>query len=192
MYAQNHNILEKELIEQAISGNRLALRQIIERTEKLVLHIVCSMVNGKEDREDLSQDVFLKAFRSLHTFRSEAKLSTWIARIAYNTCLNHLQKKRLIFKDINQLAEEIELISQHNPIEQLTQKQVSGILQQAINQLSPLYRTLITLFHISSFSLAEISQITNMPEGTIKSYLHRARKELHQTILINYKSKEAL
>lgn len=185
-------IPEKQLIAAAIAGNRLALRQIVDRTQKLVVHIVHSMVAGKEDREDLTQDVYLKAFRSLHSFRQEAKLSTWIARIAYNTCLNHLQKKRLKLLDIDEVVEQYEPSSDSDAFELLEKKQVCAVLQDAIDQLPALYRTLITLYHFSFFNLAEISQVTGLPEGTIKSYLYRARKALLQTVLVNYKSKEVL
>lgn len=186
------NVSDRELARRALEGDRYAFRQIVENTEKLVLHIVNSMVIRKEDREDLAQDIYLKAFRSLGGFRHEARLSSWIARIAYNTCISHLQRKKIPVVPSFDADAEADLITGDDPFQLLTQKELSGAIQECIKKLPPLYGTLISLFHISSFSLSEICKITDLPEGTVKSYLYRARKDLLKQILSIYINKEVL
>jgi len=85
---------ERELVERILDGDREAFLTFIDRYERLVKHIVFRMVDDR-DREELCQDVFMRAYRYLDGFRFEAKLSTWLARIARNTCLNHLEKKEM-------------------------------------------------------------------------------------------------
>jgi len=161
------------------------------------------MVSHAEDRRDLAQEIYLKAFKSLPHFRFEAKLSTWIARIAYNTCLSHLEKKKLVLpgmegdtdraggEDLEGMAGKAAGVMGIETEKRLFQKELSGILREEINELPPVYRTLITLFHQEELSYEEIYLITGLPEGTVKSYLFRARKTLKVNLLAKYK-KEAL
>ena len=83
-------------IERILSGDQTAFRTLVEEYQRLVSHIVFRMVATKEDREDICQDVFMRIYQNLSDFRSESKLSTWIASIAYNACLNHLEKRKLV------------------------------------------------------------------------------------------------
>jgi RNA polymerase sigma factor (sigma-70 family) len=186
-----HYLSDRELADLVLRGNRDAFRIIMERTEKLVAHIVSGMIPQREDREDLAQEIYLKAFKSLPGFRYEAKLSTWIGRIAYNTCINFLQKKRLPLTDL-ETAEVQVAGSEEDPFASLSAKQVSDVLQAAISRLPPLNQTLINLFHREALSIAEIATITALPEGTVKSYLYRARKQLKDNIISIYHYKDAL
>ncbi|WP_198652047.1 RNA polymerase sigma factor [Chitinophaga deserti] len=189
---QYHNWSDREVADRVLEGEREAFSIIVERTEKLVIHIISGMVPLREDRQDIAQDVYLKAFRSLSGFRYEAKLSTWIARITYNTCVNHLRKKRLplIAPATIEAADIPEAAG--DPLTLLSARQLTFILQQAITRLSPLYNTLITLYHQANMSITEIAQITDLPEGTVKSYLYRARKLMQQHLTKHYQNKEAL
>src|SRR4030042_4444550 len=83
-------------IERILAGDRVVFKTLVEDYQRLVSHIVFRMVSVKEDREDICQDVFLRIYQNLGDFRSESELSTWIARIAYNACLNHLDKRKLV------------------------------------------------------------------------------------------------
>ena len=146
--------------------------------------IVYKLIPNPEDRKDVAQDIYLKAFRYLKGFKFQSRLSTWVAQIAYNTCINWRQKKKLVFVD----AEGGSV----NETEGLVvNKQLSGILQMGISQLPPLYQTLVGLYHQEGLSYQEMAEITSLPEGTVKSYLFRARKMLKETLLSTYK-KEAL
>ena len=188
MTAQNHyNQQDRILIEKVLAGDAAAFGTVIKNTEGLVVQIVYKMVSNREDRKDISQEVYLKAYKNLSSFRSDAKLSTWIARIAYNTCLNHLEKKKFLLMDDVKFTEKL---ASNTTAFVLDQKESSVIVSAAIEKLAPILKTLITLYHTEDLSYAEIQQITNLPEGTIKSYLFRARKPLKENLLQHYKKEE--
>lgn len=203
MYNQNENSLADQLlVKKVLAGDTNAFKIIIEKTEGLVTQIIFKMIPASEDRKDIAQDVYLKAFQKLVTFRFQSKLSTWIGQITYNTCVNHLQKKKvLIIENSNEGDESndeaLEIMnSKIGPANSETEKRIfnkelSGILKREIDKLSPLYRTLITLYHNQELSYSEIAIITELPEGTVKNYLFRARKTLKNNLLLTYK-KEAL
>ena len=155
------------------------------------------MVSTVEDRKDLAQDIYLKTFHNLGGFKFQSKLSTWIARIA-DTCLSWIEKKKLVFPgnlgdDEN---EDLPLKSVYHHSYQdsesiISRKELSGILTKEIEDLPAIYKTLITLFHHGSMTYEELSQVTGLPEGTVKSSLVRARKMLKEKLLSKYQ-KEAL
>ena len=188
MNDQNHHSLpDRILVEKVLAGDAKTFGIIIKNTEVLVAQIIYKMIAGKEDRKDLAQEVYLKAYANLSRFRFDAKLSTWIARIAYNTSLNHLQKKQLLLMDEIDLSDKMVV---NISISEIDLKERSAMINAAIEKLPAVSRTLITLFHQEEISYAEIQQITQLPEGTIKSYLFRARKALKEYILQQYKKEE--
>jgi RNA polymerase sigma-70 factor (ECF subfamily) len=172
---------ESVLIEQIINGDNDAFRKMISKYQGLVSHIVYRMIDNSADREDLCQDIFVKAYKNLKNFRKESKLSTWIGRIAFNTCSNYLKKlKAPLYDDLAGEDETIEdFFSDGVTPEEFTHKsETSGIIENAINRLPVHYKTAITLYHIDSLTYDQIGEIMNMPEGTVKSHLFRARKLL--------------
>jgi RNA polymerase sigma factor (sigma-70 family) len=189
---------DKHLVDRVLRGDTHAFGIIIENTENLVAQIVFKMVPIAEDRKDLAQDIYLKTFHNLAGFKFESKLSTWIARIAYNSCLSWIEKKKLVLPGNLQDEENFDSpgrthYSKSVPDSEslITQKELSGILKREIEDLPPVYKTLITLFHHESMSYEELSQVTGLPEGTVKSSLFRARKMLKEKLLSKYQ-KEAL
>jgi len=198
---QTGNSLEdKQIVKLVLDGNTNAFHIIIKNTEGLVAQIVSRMVKNVEDRRDIVQDIYLKAFHNLAGFKYQSKLSTWIGRIAYNACLNWLEKKRPIlpgntFNEIDEPAGELfnkpALLSEAGADEHFLQKELSGILKMETEKLPPVYHTLIILYHQEELSYVDIVQITGLPEGTVKNYLFRARKMLKENLLSKYK-KEAL
>jgi len=173
---------EQYLVQQVLAGNRQACEQLVKQYEFLVLHIVTPLVGVNEDREDICQDIFLKVFDKLHTFGFRSKLSTWIGHIAYNTSINFLQKKKNI--PVGNLYqhegddEDRAAATTEDPQQLFIEKEKLSWLQQAIDQLPPVQRTMILLFHYHDHSLDEISVIAGEPVNTIKSHLFRARKFL--------------
>jgi RNA polymerase sigma factor (sigma-70 family) len=183
---QNENShTDEALVERVLLGDTIAFRTIMNNTEGLVAQIIFKMVANGEDRRDLAQDVYLKVFKKLSGFRFNSKLSTWVGQIAYNTCLNYLQKKRLVLVDENDFDGFKHLYGDEAESLVLT-KELSQILRIEIDKLSPLYRTLITLYHNEDLSYSMIAQITELPEGTVKNYLFRARKVLRDKLLHIY------
>jgi len=182
-YNELQHQTDRQLVERVLQGDRHAFGAIITGTERLVAQIVQRMVFRAEDRKDLVQDIYLKAFRHLGGFRFDAKLSTWIANIAYHTCINFLEKKKILLT-----GENYEHLPETGAAEQSLQgKELSGIINAAIDELPPVYKTIFVLFHKEELSISEICNITSMPEGTVKSHLFRARKQLKQIILSRHK-----
>ena len=200
-HTTGNNPADKHLVDRVLRGDTRAFGIIIKNTENLVAQIVFKLVPIAEDRKDLAQDIYMKAFHNLPGFKFQSKLSTWIAQIAYNSCISWLEKKKLVLP--GNLDEDEEMYEPtdarvYNNIavgsyseNRLSQKELSGILRKEIEVLPPIYKTLITLFHHESMSYTELSQITGMPEGTVKSSLFRARKMLKENLLSKYQ-KEAL
>ena len=184
-----NQLLERDLVQRVLLGDRSAFDIIVKNTEKLVSMIVSKMITSPADRKDLVQDIYLKVFHNLAGFKHKSKLSTWIGQIAYNTCLHYLNKKQLVLTG-KLYSDESGTDAADDPEVSLSGKELSGILQLEIAKLSPVYRTLITLFHREELSYGEITQITGLPEGTVKNYLFRARKQLKENILANYKIEE--
>ncbi|MCR4439636.1 MAG: sigma-70 family RNA polymerase sigma factor [bacterium] len=182
-----------ELVARVLAGDRSAFRLLVEEYEGLVGHIVFRMVKEPEDRQDLCQEVFLRVYRHLPEFRGDCKLSTWIARIAYNSCLNWLQKKRpqLYERSAADGPSLDELPAPHpSPEEAATRQDLRERLEQEIMALATPYRTVLTLYHVEHMSYAEIGRVMGLPQGTIKSYLFRARKRLKDRLLARYEREE--
>jgi RNA polymerase sigma factor (sigma-70 family) len=197
-HISENNESDRRLVNSVLSGDTQAFGKIIKNTEGLVAQIVFKLIENREDRRDLAQDVYLKVFANLSGFKFQSKLSTWIAQIAYNTCISHLQKKKLTLTDLFQGESEGEEYSENHHSRSseaetetlIFQKQQAAILKIEIEKLPPLFKTLITLFHNEQLSYDEIAIITGLPAGTLKSYLFRARKMLKLNLLLRYKKEE--
>jgi len=193
---------DKELVNCVLKGDTQVFATIIKNTEGLVAQIVFQLLNNPEDRKDIAQDIYLKAYKNLQGFKFQSKLSTWIGQIAFNTCFNFLEKKKVILLD-NKLPENdsncsaLEIVanrlidlSNNEAENRLFRSELAEIVQSGIEFLPPLYKTLITLFHYEELSYEEIAEITRLPIGTVKNYLFRARKELKEKILLQFKKEE--
>ncbi len=171
---------EGELVQQVLNGNNHAFRFLVSKYQGLVLHVVGRMVQQQDEVEDICQEVFIKVFKTLKRFRGDSKLSTWIARIAYNTAITHIRKQKR--RGEVSYSEQPALIGMKKDSalnEKIIEKEEAiKYLLQLIEALPVHYRTVLTLFYLEEFSYKEIEKITGMPEGTIKSYLSRARKLL--------------
>ncbi len=178
---------EKELVSRIVSGDRRAFSQLISQYQRLVGHIVFRMVDHTMDREELAQDVFVKVFQSIEDFQFQSKLSTWIATIAYRHTLNFLKKNKK-WQDHRGLDEDLDVSIQESTYEAQDQAE---FVRKAIEQLPLSYRTVLTLYHLDGFSYPEIVDIMEMPEGTVKNYLFRARKKL-KTLLEPFLEQEVL
>ncbi|GEP92004.1 RNA polymerase sigma-70 factor, ECF subfamily [Chitinophaga terrae (ex Kim and Jung 2007)] len=197
-----HNLSDQLLVEQVLKGNQQAFVLVIRQTEGLVAQIVLKMVRITADRPDIVQDIYLKAYKNLPSFRFNSKLSTWIGKIAYNTCLHYLEKRKLVFlpatseeKEPEEIFDNLSYNRQAYNVNEgekrLSSRDLGAALGAAINNLSPpIYQTLITLYHQEEMSYAEIAEITSLPEGTVKNYLFRARKALKENLLSDYQKEE--
>jgi RNA polymerase sigma factor (sigma-70 family) len=196
-----YTLSDKSLVSSVLRGETDAFSAIIKNTEALTAQIVFKMIENVEDRKDVAQDIYLKVFDKLSGFRFESKLSTWIAQISYNTCLSYLEKKKLVFPgqkepernyddDSGFFSERDNAPFTSETETAVSKKELSGILKTEIENLPPIYKTLISLFHHEELSYDEITRIVGLPVGTVKSYLFRARKMLKENLLLQYKKEE--
>jgi len=173
------------LIKRIQAGDRHAFRWLIKSHERLVYSVVWKIVKNQADTEDIAQEVFLKVHEKLGTFNQESKLSTWIAKIAYNQALSHLRKRDILHHSVDVEDEFFrEQVSDGatTPNEGLENKELKTVVHEAVERLPLPYRTLIDLFHLQEMSYTEIVEISGLPEGTVKSYLFRGRKMLKDVI----------
>jgi len=196
------NTTDRHLVDRILSGETNVFGTIIKNTENLVAKIIFDMISNDVDRKDIAQDVYLKVYQKLRGFKFQSKLSTWIGQICYNTCIDHLRKKKLILAE-NRYEPETEssneLLDMVNtargnfdePMDTLViGKNISEIVKKKIEKLPPVYKTLISLYHNEELSYDEISTITGLPAGTVKSYLFRARRQLRNDLLLHYKKED--
>ena len=162
------------LVKDVLSGTQGAFEQLISQYERLVSHAIFRLIRNPADREDVCQEVFVKVYKQLRSFRYQSRLSTWIARIAYNTAVNHLRKHRelAVENDWEQADEE------SDPALTMSERQLQAFVHDKMQQLTVVERSVLTFYHLEEMSVGEISQVMDRPEGTIKSDLYRARKKL--------------
>jgi len=181
------------LVAEIVNGNKAALETLIGHYQKLVSHVVFRMITNRSDREDVCQEVFIKVYQNLAGFNFESKLSTWIARITYNTCINHLEKRRVPLLD--DLYEEEDALEKY-PSEAITpdrhaeRQDIRVRVRTEIEKMPVHFRVAVTMYHLEEMSYDEIAQVTGMPLGTVKSHLFRARKVLKDRLTEKYQLKD--
>jgi len=177
---------DKSLIEKVNNGNLSAVRLLVEGNKNLIWHIIISMTGRNCDNEDLFQEVFFRVLKGAKYFRADARLSTWIGSIAHHVCVDYLRKKN---KEFNFISNECEENSNPTLVydrswKETENKDLHQLIIATIEKLPANYRTVITLYHLDELTYREISEITGMPEGTIKSCINRGRNMLRETLLM--------
>jgi RNA polymerase sigma-70 factor (ECF subfamily) len=184
---------DQEVVLIARSGKEAAYRELIRRYERPVFALLFRMVRDRELAEDLAQETFIKALNAIESYRPEFKFSSWIFKIANNAAIDHLRRRELdtLSLDGSPHAETPEQMQatalqigarQESPLDAVEAKELGGAIEQAIAQLRPEYRSCILLRHVEGRAYEEIAEILNLPLGTVKTYIHRARNELRQTL----------
>ena len=174
---------DRALVQNVLSGDMQAFRLLIKKHERLVGHMIGRLIKKQEEREELCQDVFLRVHDKLSEFSFQSKLSTWIATIAYRHALNHLRKQKMMFSDIpEEESFTSRFIEEENPETLTEDKDLDGYVMKLVNDLPAQYKVILTLYHVDSMSYPEICEITGLPEGTVKSYLFRARNLLKEKL----------
>ncbi len=184
---------DKALVEQILAGEKQAFATFVERYKKLVAHVVYRMVKNETDREDVCQDVFVRIYRNLSGFQFQSRLSTWVARISFNTAINHLEKKKVdLFDDISAEHEQLEdrPSGKRLPDDAMVATDMGERVRLEIDKLPILYGTIVALYHLEDMSYKEIADIMNMPSGTVKSHLFRGRKLLRTRLEALYSSED--
>jgi RNA polymerase sigma-70 factor (ECF subfamily) len=180
---------DRKLIEKALKGEQKAFETLLNKYRNLVFSIMFKMIRNAQEAEDLTQEAFMKAFNSLATFNEEFAFSTWLMKIASNNCIDYLRKRKLrtysIHEPIQYKDEKIEIDipdQEPTPERSLIQTERRKMIEEAINELPERYRYVIILRHKEEKSYEEISEILNLPLGTIKAQIFRAREILNRKL----------
>ena len=169
-------------IERVRAGDINAFSYIMSHYQRMVLTIVIRIVNNKEDAEDITQEIFVKVFKSLDSFKGQSEFSTWLYRIAYNTTLSEIRRKQISFtsfEDNPALLKDEEIGEE---IDDLDTEEKIRYLEEALNCLHPEEKLIISLFYLNDQGIEEISKITNLSKANVKVRLHRIRKKLNSEI----------
>ena len=166
---------DAELVEGALAGAEHAFRELVRRYERPVFGVIVRVVRNPSRAEELAQDTFVKAFRSLHTYDVNRKFAAWLLTIAHHTAIDEVRKHSI---DAGELDPQMPDRTQPSPHQSAERAELSAVLGTAIGRLRPEYRELVSLKYEQELEYDEIVEMTGMPIGTVKSSLHRARKEL--------------
>jgi RNA polymerase sigma-70 factor (ECF subfamily) len=161
-------------IERTLAGDVEAFSTLVERYRSLVFAVTLKILRNRHDAEDLAQESFVKAFCSLSSFKREAKFSTWLCQIAYNTAVSHTRKKRPDKAGADILPNDF--VDEYEPSEERSEMQT--LLKRALSQLSPEDELLINLYYQYDNSVDEIASITGLTGSNVKVRLHRIRKNI--------------
>jgi RNA polymerase sigma-70 factor (ECF subfamily) len=175
---------DNEIIQLVLQGQTAAYAELVERYQNFVFTIVLRYINSREDAEEVSQDIFVKAFRSLADFKGASKFSTWLYTITTTSCLTFLRKKKL---DVHSLDNEKVFAAADNvdsgmSANQIEQKNRVAMVNEAIKMLSPDDAQIITLFYKGEQTLEEIAKILGKEPNAVKVQLHRARTRLKEKL----------
>jgi len=178
-----------ELIEQTLAGNQSAYADLIKRHQRFVFTLALRFAKTREDAEEIAQDCFIKAYRSLNSFQRQSKFTTWLYSIVYTTAMTALRKKRVDTDSIDDENTYIQIENQMGgyDVNNVENKSRSYYLNQAIAQLLPDDATIITLFYNGEQSLEEIGQTMGIEPNTVKVKLFRARQRLKEKLERNLK-----
>lgn len=184
---------DQAIVAQILTGSKSAFDSFVQEYQGLVMHVVRRLVPNETDRQDVCQDVFVKAYRNLSGFKFQSKLSTWLARIAHNTSINYLEKKKAeLFDDISAEHETLDdqPMAARSPEESAVSNDMAGRVRAEIDRLPVIYGTILALYHLEEMSYKDMAEILQMPEGTIKSYLFRGRQMLRERLVAAYSHEE--
>jgi RNA polymerase sigma-70 factor, ECF subfamily len=184
---------DQKLIERLVLHDERAFNELVRTYEGRIVRLLTRMVGNEDEARELTQDVFVQVFKAIGTFRGDAKLATWLYRIAINLCKNRVKYLRV--RHANE-REEIDSVAESSlgdarpaggtglgrPDEAMAGKEVERIVQVAIQELEPSFRECLVLRDVEELSYEEIEQVTGLPAGTVKSRIHRARALLREKV----------
>ena len=184
---------DADVVRLAQQGREPAFRELVRRYERPVFSLVYRMVRDREVAEDLAQDTCVKVLNHIDRYSPEFKFSSWLFKIANNVAIDHLRRRRLDTVSIDGApdatsaseveASTIQLASeQESPLEELASRELGSAIERAIGALRPQYRACIMLRHVEGRSYEEIAATLDLPLGTVKTYIHRARHELRKAL----------
>lgn len=178
---------EHLLIDRILAGEQHVYAELINRYKSYAYTIALRILQNRPEAEEAAQDAFIKAFQNLAKFNREAKFSTWLYRIAFNTAISYKRKSKVQFQSIDTLN----VMQRHEGEGNAEHHDKQKFIAQAMSRLNDADRLAVSLFYLQEFSLEEIAEITGMQANTVKVRVHRARQRLAEE-LKNILQKEAL
>jgi RNA polymerase sigma-70 factor (ECF subfamily) len=187
------SLTDQQVVALARKGKEPAYRELIGRYQRPVFSLIYRMVRDREKSEDLAQETFIKVLNAIERYDPSYKFSSWIFKIAHNTALDHLRKKEPETLSMQgspnaRTDAEVEASSitpeshDENPEQYTSNRELGSEIDRAIAKLRPEYRTAIILCHIEGRPYEEIAEIMDVPLGTVKTYIHRARNDLKKQL----------
>lgn len=184
---------DKALAAKVSGGDERAFRELMTRYEKPVFSLVYRMVRDRGLAEDLAQETFIRAYTNIGSYNPSYKFSSWIFKIGHNLTIDHLRKKRLDTVSIHGAPDALTEDEQARtsldledtgelPDTYVENLELGSQIERAISRLRPEYRTATLLRHVEGYSYQEIAKIMDLPLGTVKTYIHRARLELKEAL----------
>ncbi|MEO6210905.1 MAG: sigma-70 family RNA polymerase sigma factor [Gemmatimonadaceae bacterium] len=187
------NLPDADVAALAKKGREPAFQELVRRYERPVFSLIFRMVRDRELAEDLAQDTFIKVLNNIDRYRPEFKLSSWLFKIANNVTIDHLRRRQLATVSLDgsphaataaeAQATSLDVESRgQSALEAIESRELGSAIEQAIGKLRPEYRSCILLRHVEGRSYEEIAATLDLPLGTVKTYIHRARHELREAL----------
>lgn len=176
---------DRSLVTAVLERTPGAFEGLVREYQGLVWHVIQRMVRHPEDTRELCQEAFLRVHQCLHQYRHDAPLKSWIGQVAYSVAKRHLERKRIPVVEDDGATETplLERVGDDFDLEgAVGDEEIARHLHAAIERLPPVQRTVLTLYHLDDVPIAEISRITGLAEGTIKSHLFRSRQRLREVL----------
>lgn len=184
-------VTDQDLVAAVLEGSEPAFRELVVRFERPVFSLIARMVGDRALAEDLAQETFLKAYRALASYDAGRKFSSWLFKIAHNATIDHLRRRDLDTvpleaspddEDGSDLARVLADPASRGPDVAAGRGELAAALEEAVAELRPEYREIVLLRFAEGMAYQEIAEIADLPLGTVKTYIHRARKELMEAL----------
>lgn len=172
-----HETTDLELVKRSQRGDRDAFSELVRRHQQIVYNVSYRYMRDTALAEDMSQEAFIKAFRLLKGFRGECSFSTWMYRVTCSVCLTELSRRKK--------RGEVALQPKHNAeaaVHPITNFDMPEMVRRCVTHLPDRYATIVTLYYLKGISYDEIAEVMSIPMGTLKTWMHRARKQLHKIV----------
>jgi RNA polymerase sigma-70 factor (ECF subfamily) len=184
---------DQQIVAWAQDGHEVAFRELVRRYQRPVFSLIYRMVRDRETAEDLAQETFIKVLNAIDSYRPEHKFSSWIFKIANNAAIDHLRRREPDLLSLDGAPDAVSVERQEatalqvrdvgeTPLDELEARELGSHIETAIARLRPEYRACIMLRHVEGRAYEEIAAILDLPLGTVKTYIHRARAELRDAL----------
>ncbi len=186
-------VTDQVVVERASAGSEAAYRELVRRYQRPVFSLVYRMVRDRELAEDLTQETFVKVLNAIDRYRPEYKFSSWIFKIANNAAIDHLRRRELDTLSLDggpdaMTPDRVQATSlqlsdgAESQLDELEARELGTQIERAIGALRPEYRSCIIMRHVEGRAYDEIADVLDLPLGTVKTYIHRARAELRESL----------